>query len=311
MATRSLIEPSGDAPPAAERKAARKQSLPARAAYIALRRERAVARDARRFELAREIAGARIEIPADKGFVVVAPGRVLGADAVVRAANDLIESIGPERLLEVAKRDTAKPYLANRFLNSEEVDLNSIYLQFALSEDVLATVSAYLGLVPVLYDFDVWYSMPQPDVAQSSQLWHMDHDDQMQVKVWVHCSDVGQESGPLTVIDAAASADFAQQIGYDIGRGYRVPDERVHELVPAVAITPLQGARGTTMFVDTSSCFHFGSRVAPDAEPRRVVYFAYITPYSFNYGDHRTEARFSALGAGASDELERLVLGAD
>ena len=312
MVAQALIEPSGDAPSPEERKVARKQSLPARAAYLARRRERAAARDARRFDLARELApSASIDIRADRGYAVVRPGGVSGAEDVVRATNERIDSIGHDGLAEIAQRDKAKPYLAARLVDLDQVDLDSVYLRFALSKDVLATVSAYLGLVPVLYEFDVWYSMPQPDAPKASQLWHLDHDDQKQVKVWLHASDVGPESGPLTAVNADASAEFAQRIEYDVGRGYRVPDERVRELVPPAAITPFEGPRGTTVFVDTSSCFHFGSRVAPDAEPRRVVYFAYITPYSFNYGDHRTEARFSALGAGVSDELERLVLGAD
>src|SRR5438105_8482591 len=150
MATRSLIEPSSDAPPAAERKAARKQSLPARASYIAQRRERALARDARRFELARELsAGAQVEVPAEKGFVVVPPGGMAGADAVIRTANELINSMGHEQLAEIAQRDSAKSYLANHFLDAEQLDSDSPYLQFALSDEVLATVSAYLGLVPV------------------------------------------------------------------------------------------------------------------------------------------------------------------
>jgi hypothetical protein len=312
MATQAVTDPSSDAPPPAERKAARKQPRPARAAYLAQRRERAVERDARRYELARELASdARIEIPKDKGFVVVPPGGVRGAEAVMQAANDAIDAIGAEGLLEIASADTAKTYLANRFVQSEEIDLDSVYLQFALSTEVLAPVTAYLGLVPVLYEFDVWYSMPQPDAPQASQLWHLDHDDESQVKVWVHCSDVGPKSGPLTAVEADVSAEFAARIGYDVGKGYRVPDEKVQELVPPEAITPLEGPRGTTAFVDTSRCFHFGSRLASDAEPRRMVYFAYITPYSFNYGDHRAEARYSAVGAGALDELTRLVLGAD
>ena len=232
MASQALIEPSGEAPPADERKVARKQPLPARAAYLARRRELAVARDARRFELGRELApSAPLEIPADEGYVVVPPGGVRGAKDVIQAANALIDSIGHEGLQEIAQRDKAKSYLANRFFDFDAVDVKSPFLQFALSEDVLATVSAYLGLVPVLYEFDVWYSMPQPHEPKASQLWHLDHDDESQVKVWIHCSDVGPESGPLTVVRADVSADFAEQIRYDVGRGYRVPDERVRELV--------------------------------------------------------------------------------
>jgi hypothetical protein len=35
----------------------------------------------------------------------------------------------------------------------------------------------------------------------------------------------------------------------------------------------------------------------------------YLTPYSFNYADHREQASFRTLAVDASSELERLVLG--
>ena len=67
---------------------------------------------------------------------------------------------------------------------------------------------------------------------------------------------------------------------------------------------------GTVDFIDTCRCFHMGSRTAPGADPRRIFYCAYVTPYSFNFADHRDEAPFRRLASEAGTELERLVLGA-
>ncbi len=43
-------------------------------------------------------------------------------------------------------------------------------------------------------------------------------------------------------------------------------------------VLPLCGARGTTAWVDTSNCYHFGSRPAP--RPRWLLYLQYATAFS-------------------------------
>jgi hypothetical protein len=58
-------------------------------------------------------------------------------------------------------------------------------------------------------------------------------------------------------------------------------------------------------------CFHFGSRVAADGTPRRVLMLQYLTPYSFKFSDHRNQASYRHLASDTRSELDRLVLGAD
>jgi hypothetical protein len=307
----ATVTPSSESPPAEERKAARRQSLPARAAYVAARRELARERDARRFELAEEMAARqpRIDIPREQGFVAPPPGDVAGPDEIVAEVNALIDSIGHEQLLARYALDRKKPYLANMFLGLGELTLDSPYLRFALGEELLHTVTAYLGVIPVLHFIDAWYSMAQDEGLMGSQLWHMDHDDVTLVKVWVHCSDIGPESGPLTALAATESAELADRIAYDMGTGYRVPDEELRDYAERGALVAFEGPAGTVDFVDTCRCFHMGSRLAPGTAPRRTFYCSYVTPYAFNFADHRDEAPFRGLAADAGTELERLVLG--
>jgi hypothetical protein len=111
------------------------------------------------------------------------------------------------------------------------------------------------------------------------------------------------------VLDAASSDDFAERIDYDFGKGHRVADEFVDELAGS-AVTALEGPAGTVHFVDTSRCFHFGSRVDQGGTPRRVFVAQYLTPYAFRFRpDHLQRAPYSALARDGSSELERLVLG--
>jgi hypothetical protein len=97
----------------------------------------------------------------------------------------------------------------------------------------------------------------------------MDPTDSTQVKVWVYCSDVGLDSGPLTILPAAASDLLAERIGYAMDERYRIPDDVVESLKTDKTV-PLVGRTGSVSFVDTSCCFHFGSRVEAGGVPRRL-----------------------------------------
>jgi hypothetical protein len=228
---------------------------------------------------------------------------------VIESANETVDSIGHERLMG---GKTKGGFLAKGFLPDDATTLDSPYLRFALDEDVVGPIAAYLGVVPILTVIDVWYSAHGAKAPKSSQLWHLDPADTTQIKVWVHCSDIGAESGPLTILDATTSDELAARIGYRYDEGhYRLGDDEVKDSVGADRIVPLVGSKGTVGFVDTSMCFHFGSRVSAGAPPRRMAFFQYLTPYAFEFvSDHREEAPLRGLATAGSSELERLVLGA-
>jgi hypothetical protein len=290
--------------------APKRGTLEERQVWTAARRDAWRERDAARLELAAELAEqARFPIPRDRGVLVLSPGTIAEAASVAASANRRIDALGHDRLLE--KYNPKQDTMSRGFLREEARELGSPYLQFALSEDVTATVAAYLGIVPILFDFDVWYSPPATAEPRNAQRWHLDGDDTTQVKVWVHCDDVGPDSGPLTALDATTSEAFAEQIAYDSSVEYRIADDKVNSFVSDEDLIPFVGPAGTVDFVDTSRCFHFGSRVAPDAPARRIFYAQYVTPYAFKFErDHREEAPYRDLASGASSEVAALLLGA-
>jgi hypothetical protein len=290
----------------AERKAVRGGTVPERVAYTNARREASAGRDAERFRLAAELSeSSELTIPQEKGFLALPPGTLdPEVSAIVEHAGSLIDSIGHDGLFE---RGAKGGFIARGFLPPESLELGSPYLDFALSERVVGPVSAYLGVVPVLVDIDVWYSAHHPKAPKSSQLWHLDHADTTQMKVWIHVGEIDELSGPLTVLDAAASDRLADEFDYNFGESYRLPDDAV----PAAGQVAFTGPPGTVDFLDTSRCFHFGSRVSAEGSPRRIVVVQYLTPYSFKFADHRNQADFRHLATDESTPLERLVLGAD
>jgi hypothetical protein len=271
------------------------------------RREETRDRDAPRFRLAEERApNAHLTIPYEKGFAVYPPDHVEKAAAVVAAGNELIDSIGHDALAEKAQ----KGFMANGFIPEAALGLDSPYLQIALGDEVVDAASAYLGFVPVLWKVDVWYSFYRKKMPRSSQLWHLDHADTTQLKVFIHLDDVSSESGPLTVVDAEDSEKLADGVGWVFDDGRRVTDDQVIDVVGADGILRFEGPAGTVDFVDTSRCFHFGSRVEPNGTPRRLFMAQYLTPYAFKFRDHRDAAPYRHLASDASSELEALVLGA-
>jgi hypothetical protein len=70
------------------------------------------------------------------------------------------------------------------------------------------------------------------------------------------------------------------------------------------------GPAGTVAVVDTSRCFHYGSRVAEDASPRLVTVLQYLSPFSFRVSrDRKRAAPYGHVAQATSSALERLVLG--
>lgn len=289
----------------AERKAVRTGTVAEREAYAGRRREANAARDADRARLAAELAErSELTIRREDGYLSVPPGTLEPeVTAIVEHAGALIDSIGHDALLE---RGTKGGFIARGFLPDEATQLGSPYLDFALDERVIGPVAAYLGVVPVLTDVDVWYSAHHPKAPKSSQLWHLDHADTTQIKVWVHVDEIDELSGPLTLVGASDSGEIADANDYDFGDSYRLADDAVS----AERCVALAGPAGTVDFVDTSRCFHFGSRVSAEGRPRRIAVFQYLTPYSFKFADHRNQAGFRHLATAGSTPLEQLVLGA-
>ena len=102
-------------------------------------------------------------------------------------------------------------------------------------------------------------------------------DETEQMKVFVLCDEVTPESGPLTFRPAAPSETLRGKAAYKYNT--RLTDTQVRELLGAAAApTAILGPAGTTAFLDTSRCFHFGSRCADASTHRLVVMLQYVTP---------------------------------
>ena len=256
----------------------------------------------RRRVAAGEITPRRVfEVPREAGWSLVPAGKIAAAPAVIEAARAVVASTD-----FASVRFEKKEQLTN-LLDMTTLDERSPFLRFATSEEVVAGVADYLGMIPVLQYVGVWYSRHIQRAPYSSQLYHRDGESPAQLKLFLLCSDVAEENGPLTVIGARTSGRVARELRYHVYGG-RVDDATVRRLAGDDEHA-LMGPAGTLAAVDTDRCFHFGSRVDKGAAPRVVAMFQFLTPLSFRLSLGRRRATFRHLGPGAATPLARLVFG--
>jgi len=277
-----------------------------RRAFEGVRRVLSLPTILRRQAAARAIAPeARFAIDRERGFVIFPPGAFPEAVEIAEATRHLGEHVDLSRpgLSKKARSGFMVPVL-----DPASLDLTSPLLRLAIRPDVIAAVSTYLGIVPVIAHLNVYYSESNSDDMRSSQLFHCDADATTQMKIFVLCSEVTPAHGPLTLVQGGKSRALRQELGYHFGG--KVKDKSLSKKVKPEDLHPVLGPPGTTCFVDTTQCFHFGSRVETGAGPRLVTMIQYLAPSSFMLPrDHRAGSPFRHLATPDLTLPQRLVLG--
>ena len=240
-----------------------------------------------------------VQIPADRGFATCDPSVFPEVEAVVDDVR--------RRRSELTIAAGEKPYLLDHPLTT--LDRSSPLVRFAVDPRVVSVAADYLGLVPLLTMVTILASPPVPGPVAGSQLFHSDWEDVHQVKIFVNCSNVAEENGPLNAVTADASRRVKRAVAYRYGGPhFRLRDEEVLPMLADGEQQAFTGPPGSIVFVDTSSCLHLGSRVYEGAEERLVAQFQYLTPPAFDLTLAPGKRRPFASAAGGSS-LERLVLG--
>lgn len=153
------------------------------------------------------------------------------------------------------KYGSSKIWRANLFQPEDLIDKPSI-LEFVTQDEIIEAVTKYLGSSPIIGDIQLWWSKENSDIS-SSQLYHIDQEDYKQLKLFAYFNNVTSDTGPLTFFDSEASALIKSRVDNPFNK---IEDEEIdlsrgnHE---AIEFT---GEPGTYGLVDTSSCYHMGSR---------------------------------------------------
>ena len=190
-----------------------------------------------------------IQLSAEEGLARFQATELSGVGASIPSLLDLAESWKSDasRIRDEMPRNILKT--DDLFEHREIIDL-------AVHDNILAAVSAYMGQVPRLYNLMLWWSPPNQS-AKGSQLYHYDHRDSRQAKVFINLSNVTKDCGPLHFLPTRDSLTVDAKVGYSQGR---YTDEEVYSAVPESNVVDTIAEAGSGFIVDTARCLHYGSR---------------------------------------------------
>lgn len=254
-----------------ERRAAfRRASWPERVAmHQAIAAAKAEAMEARR-ELGRRYlqrhAGA-LEVPFERAVAVAN----LAAETAAARAEGV--ALAKDRAAELNNGALEFPALAHDFA------ADSATIALAASPLIMAPVTRYCGMLPVLFNLFVTRAHTTELITTSAHLFHLDPEDVISFKVFIHLTEVDDDCGPFHALPADRSAEVIDKVGY-VGIE-RITDEEMDRLVGWAAVVKVTGPPGTVAFADTTRCLHFGGRPrAPGKPVRDMIVFQYLLPTS-------------------------------
>lgn len=179
----------------------------------------------------------------------------------------------------INKIDLSKNDPIYDLLKDEDFNTNSEVFKFVTSEKVISIVSDYLGFIPLLTTVSLWYSPNLQNFDQSSQFFHLDHEDVSQVKCFFFIEDIDLDMGPTQFINIENSKKLLKKIKYRINKEEkRISDNLIYETINEDEVMSCVGKKNTIYFLDTSRCFHAGSKKSK--KPRIVLFFQYLSPFS-------------------------------
>ena len=204
----------------------------------------------------------------------------------IKISNDLLNSSLKNKLFSSNQK---KPFLITKSINLLDKKFLPIK-SFLMSPSFLATISEYLGSFPVLWTSSIWFSPNTEFTFGRSQNYHMDNEDFKQIKCFIPLEDINIENGPLTVINAKQTKQLFETLRKKKMTKYRhtkITDEVVHSLQDKKDEVKLTAKTGEVLFLDTSRCYHYGSRPSPKSRRLLFIQFFSINSRKINFSQKK------------------------
>lgn len=191
--------------------------------------------------------------------------------------------IGPEMLREmlsvyeprtaaVVPKPTGHPF--TNLFRPEDITPDNPIIRFACSRDVLDVAVDYFGGKLVLDSLQVLYSWPTEGTLRESQHWHLDYGDTKAFHCVAYLTDVTTpEHGPFVFVDKPTSER--------VGRSpvvRRIDDPQFIKEAGTNEFQVVYGKAGSSILVDPSACYHYGSRCKT---PRMAIFVTFSTWFPF------------------------------
>jgi hypothetical protein len=196
---------------------------------------------------------------------------------IISRSNKIINDYEFKKKLDNSKKE---------FLQSYKIDFfdkkNHMYLKLLFEKNFLNTVRSYLGKHITLKEVNIFYSPNKNFETGRSQELHMDGDSNKQLKLFLYLHDVDTKAGPLTIIPKKISKKIykiMRQKKLITKKTNRINDKSLEDINYTQYLKPLHGKSGTINLVDTSNCYHFGSR--PGSKERFIVLYQFLDSFSY------------------------------
>ena len=176
------------------------------------------------------------------------------------------------RTAGVTPKPTGHPFV--NLFQPEDIHPDNPIIRFAFSPDVLDMAVDYFGGKLLLDSLQVLYSWPTEGQLRESQHWHLDYGDTKAFHCVAYLTDVvTPEHGPFVFVDKPTS----QKVGRSsVVR--RIDDPQFAKEAGTSDFHAFYGQAGSSVLVDPSACYHYGSRCKT---PRMAIFVTFSTWFPF------------------------------
>lgn len=177
-----------------------------------------------------------------------APGPLMPGEIL-----SLIQQQFQGRTQSVVPQAGGHPFV--NLLQADDLTAACPIVRFAFSKDVLDVAHDYFDGRFILDSIQLLHSWPT-STPEESQLWHRDFGDNRSLHCLVYISDVLDDSaGPFTFVDKPDSQRIKRSPFIR-----RISDSQFQRELGNGKIRQMLGHAGTSVWVDPSTCYHYGSR---------------------------------------------------
>ncbi|MBL8687283.1 MAG: hypothetical protein JNK86_07470 [Alphaproteobacteria bacterium] len=254
--------------------------------------------------------GLDVRMPIKDGYQLFTSDDFTGTKEIVTLCQQIAaEKINnPSKYYEFNKKK--KGFLL-ALLNGDEILAIPEIINFAVSKQIIDRVTQYFSSIPLLAGVRLWWSPPNNSLHES-QLFHLDTEDQTQLKMFININNVTEQHGPLAFLPATHSTErlhflSTRALYQKKYFNYRWQDDEILSPENKQHLIKLVGTAGSGAFVDTSRCLHYGSRENSYDRVVLMIHFQRIDAPRLSNAFFRIPSNYPLLSS--LTKTQRLVLG--
>lgn len=210
-----------------------------------------------------------------------------------RDLNEIDRLIIALKKIKLDKTNAKKKFLISNQIHSSD-KIFKLIKTLILNERFFVPLVNYFEHVPVLKMMALWHSPNKEYEKGRSQDFHLDCEDTKQIKVFIALDKITLKSGPMNII----MANESKRIMYYFNRNFsdyvnskKISDSEIFKHINKKNVKTLVADKGDILMVDTSRCYHYGSR--PGCVPRNLLFLQFLSlssnkiPIKFGQESHK------------------------